>query len=219
MKFNIIDKSKWERIEYYEHFTKNIPCTFSITNNIDITNILPVLKNKNIKFYPFMIYSITKIVNSYENFRISIEDNNLGFFDYLNPSYTILNNNNKLFSTIWTKYNNDFKIFYNNYLKDLNNFSNTNKLIIKKPINNTFNISCIPWVSFTSFNLNLQNNYNYFLPIFTIGKYFNDREKILLPLNAQVHHAVCDGYHISLFFNDLQQFIYNFNNSKFKAVD
>lgn len=37
---------------------------------------------------------------------------------------------------------------------------------------NLFNVSCIPWSSFTGFNLNLQNGYDYFLPIFTIGKYF-----------------------------------------------
>ena len=69
---------------------------------------------------------------------------------------------------------------------------------------NLFNVSCIPWSSFTGFNLNLQNGYDYFLPIFTIGKYFSDGGKMRLPLAVQVHHAVCDGYHLSRFMNGLQ---------------
>ena len=69
---------------------------------------------------------------------------------------------------------------------------------------NLFNVSCIPWSSFTGFNLNLQNGYDYFLPIFTIGKYFSDGGKMRLPLAVQVHHAVCDGYHLSRFINGLQ---------------
>ena len=97
--------------------------------------------------------------------------------------------------------------FYKNYLLDFNKFSNTDKLSPKVEIKNCFNISCIPWVSFTSFNLNIKNSYDYLIPIFTIGKYFNDEEKILLPLCIQSNHSVLDGYHIATFFNNLETFI------------
>ena len=43
--------------------------------------------------------------------------------------------------------------------------------------------------------------------IFTIGKYFEQGEKILLSLAIQVHHGVCDGFHLSRFINDLQEWL------------
>ena len=49
--------------------------------------------------------------------------------------------------------------------------------------------------------------YDYYLPIFTIGKYFEQGEKILLPLAIQVHHGVCDGFHLSRFINDLEEWL------------
>ena len=72
---------------------------------------------------------------------------------------------------------------------------------------NVFNVSMIPWSTFDGFNLNLQKGYDYLIPIFTMGKYYRDDEKIILPLAIQVHHAVCDGFHICRFVNELQELI------------
>ncbi len=69
---------------------------------------------------------------------------------------------------------------------------------------NTFPLSCIPWVSFTGFHLSVYHNAGYLRPIFTLGKYFKQDGKMWLPLSAQVHHAVCDGYHLGRFLNEVQ---------------
>ena len=74
---------------------------------------------------------------------------------------------------------------------------------------NIFTVSMIPWTTFEGFNLNLQKGYNYLLPIFTLGKYFQEKGRTLLPLAIQVHHAVCDGFHICRFINELQGLINN----------
>ena len=82
-----------------------------------------------------------------------------------------------------------------------------------KPCNikNIFNISSLPLSAFTSFNLNLPNSFEYLAPIFTIGKYYtDDKNNIIMPLALQIHHSVCDGYHASVFFNDLQEEFNNF---------
>ena len=48
------------------------------------------------------------------------------------------------------------------------------------------------------------------LQIFTMGKYFERDGKRMLPLAIQVHHAVCDGYHVGLFVEKLQKYINEF---------
>ena len=65
----------------------------------------------------------------------------------------------------------------------------------------------VPWASFEGFNLNLQKGYDYLLPIFTIGRYREEGERTLLPLAAQVHHGVCDGFHLCRFLNDVQELL------------
>jgi chloramphenicol O-acetyltransferase type A len=43
-----------------------------------------------------------------------------------------------------------------------------------------------------------------------MGKYFERDGKRLLPLAIQVHHAVCDGYHVGLLVDKLQKYINGF---------
>ncbi|MGG5840219.1 CatA-like O-acetyltransferase, partial [Huaxiibacter chinensis] len=49
------------------------------------------------------------------------------------------------------------------------------------------------------------NMQNFFAPMFTFGKYVKRDEKVLLPLAVQVHHSVCDGFHLARLFNELQE--------------
>ena len=69
---------------------------------------------------------------------------------------------------------------------------------------NLFNVSCIPWASFTGFSLELPESTRFFSPIFTVGKYFRREGRLYLPFAAQVHHAVCDGWHVAMLVNALQ---------------
>ncbi|MEI4771649.1 type A chloramphenicol O-acetyltransferase [Psychrobacillus sp. FJAT-51614] len=210
MKFNFIDRENWGRKQYFEHFL-NQKCTFSITANIDITTLLEQLRNKGIKFYPTFIYMVSKTVNSHKEFRICFNDEgSLGYWDKMIPSYTIFHNDNKSFSSVWTEISNDFSVFYKSYQEDIKQYIVIKKLDAKDNVpKNSFHISSIPWVSFTGFNLNINNDNDYLLPIVTGGKYFNQTDKTLLPISLQVHHAVCDGYHASIFIEELQQLANN----------
>ncbi|MBD3709954.1 chloramphenicol acetyltransferase [Klebsiella pneumoniae] len=73
-------------------------------------------------------------------------------------------------------------------------------------IENMFSSQPIPRVSFTSFDLNVANMDNFFAPVFTMGKYYTQGDKVLMPLAIQVHHAVCDGFHVGRMLNELQQY-------------
>ncbi|MBN3376815.1 type A chloramphenicol O-acetyltransferase, partial [Clostridium botulinum] len=41
-------------------------------------------------------------------------------------------------------------------------------------------------------------------------KYFAQSAKDLIPVSLQMHHAVCDGYHVTRFLNELQSMAHNF---------
>lgn len=205
MNFKKIDRKNWIRKEYFEYYLANIPCTYSMTFKLDITRI----KEKKLKLYPTMLYYITTIVNKHSEFRIAFNDNGeLGVYSEMVPSYTIFNKDTEEFSNIWTEYKPIFDEFCETYEKDILKYGSKKGLIAKPDIPpNIFTVSMIPWATFESFNLNLSKGYAYLTPIFTIGKYFEENKKIILPLAIQVHHAVCDGFHVCRFINELQELI------------
>ncbi|PTM58544.1 type A chloramphenicol O-acetyltransferase [Desmospora activa] len=206
MNFYRIDLERWSRRPYFEHFMNENKCSFSLTANVNVTTLLQQLRNKNLKFYPAFIYMVSRVVNKHVEFRTAYnQQGQLGYWDQMIPNYTIFHKEDRSFSAIWTEYSSNFLRFYENYQHDMEQYGNKKGLWVKENVPaNTFSISSLPWVQFTSFNLHLYKGEEYLLPIITNGKYFSAGKEILIPVSLQVHHAVCDGYHVSMFINDLQ---------------
>ena len=67
--FEVIDINGWKRREHFEHYlTLSVPCTYSMTVKVDITQI----KKKRMKLYPAMLYYLATIVNRHPEFRTAI---------------------------------------------------------------------------------------------------------------------------------------------------
>lgn len=205
MFFKEIDIENWRRKEYYKHFSRDVPCTVSLTTKIDITNI----KRLNLKVYPALIFALTKTVNELEEFRINKNSNGvLGVYETLYPCYAYLKVGNDLFTNLWSNSIKSYSEFYESYIFDTTKYGDSIKMVGKENIpENSFPISMIPWNSFDGFNLNLKNGYDYYLPIFTFGKFVLEDKKCLIPLAIQVHHAVCDGFHLCRFIDRVQEII------------
>ena len=205
MNFKLIDIENWERREFYEHFIGEVVCSYSATVNLDIT----ALCGK--KLYPAMIWLLTKTVNEMPEFRTSLRKEGLGIYDSMHPMYTVFNKEKKNFSGIWSYYSEDYSEFLKNYEEDSAKYSSSTRYAPKDGTpENSFNISMLPWVEFTSLNINVYDEGKFLLPIFTLGKFFERDGKRFLPLAIQVHHAVCDGYHVGLFVEKLQSAINDF---------
>ncbi len=205
MAFHLIDIQNWSRREFYEHFIHEVACSYSTTVHLDITCL------KEYKLYPSMLWLLTKTVNELPQFRTALTEDGLGFYDDMHPSYTIFNKENKNFSGIWITFDPDYHVFLSSYQADTVKYASSTQFSPKpnRPPN-SFDVSMVPWFSFSSFHINVHNQVNYLLPIFTLGKYFDDNEKRILPLAIQVHHAVCDGYHVGKFIELLQDQIHQF---------
>ncbi len=211
MVFNKIDMPTWNRKDSYTHYFNSVPCTYSMTINLDITDFLKEIHHHKLKFFPSILYGLSCIVNQHKEFRMDIdEENNIGYYSFSNPCYTLFHADSETITNVWTEFSDNFDSFMKNYTGDMIQFKSdfkNSKPIINK---NCFNVSCIPWTSFTGFNLNLQNGFDCLPPIFTIGKYYDSNGKTLLPLAIQVHHAVCDGFHLSQFIEHFQNWINDF---------
>ena len=132
MKFHVIDRENWNREQYFEHYLE-LKCTFSMTVNVDITLLIKKVHQKGIKFYPTFIYIISRIINKHKEFRTCFNDEGvLGYWEEMIPSYTIFHKDDKSFSSIWTDYSSDFRIFYKNYEEDMRCYASVHGLSRKK---------------------------------------------------------------------------------------
>lgn len=73
MVFEKIDKNSWNRKEYFDHYFASVPCTYSMTVKVDITQI----KEKGMKLYPAMLYYIAMIASVYKGIHIKTTKNGL----------------------------------------------------------------------------------------------------------------------------------------------
>ena len=201
MDYKIIDLEKWARREFFEHYINAVPCTYSLTVKIDISNI----KRQNLKLFPALLYCLTKSVNKFEEFRTAMRsDSELVVYNAMQPCYTVFHKNTKTFGNLWTEFAEDFTEFARRYEYDIACYGKVEAFVAKPNVpENSFTVSMLPWVSFEGFNINVRG-FDYLLPIFTLGKCTEADGRYTMPLAVQVHHAVCDGYHTGCFINDLQ---------------
>lgn len=201
MNYQLIDLDTWSRKETFHHYLHEVPCSYDFSVKLDITTLI---QNKA-RIYPSMLYCLTKIVNQHVQFRTAFRDNGaLVCYTQMAPAYTIFHKATETFSTIWTDFHENYPLFLQNYQKEIETFHQLKQPFQKSVIpENTINISMIPWLNFESFHLNLSDSH-YLLPIFTLGKYYQEQHKFFIPLAVHVHHSVCDGYHAGKFIEDLQ---------------
>ena len=169
---------------------------------LDITRA----KQRPQKLYPLLLHSIATVVNRHEEFRTALNDQGVpGVYDRMSPSYTVFHQDTQTFSILWTEYTPDLAAFCAAYEGDCAAYGSVHKLEAKpNPPEHLFPVSMVPWARFDSFNLNLQRGYDYLLPIFTLGKYYEEKGALRMPLFLQVHHSVCDGFHACRFAEELQ---------------
>lgn len=205
MTFTPIDKAHWARREYFDHYVSQVPCTYSMTVSLDITR----LRQAGRRLYPAMLHALTTAVNRHAEFRTAFSAGGaLGVYSDMVPCYTVFHRESETFSNLWTEYFPRYEDFLAAYETDLQLYGDRLGMTGKPGVpENSFPVSMVPWASFEGFNLNLQKGYDYLLPIFTIGRYREEGERTLLPLAAQVHHGVCDGFHLCRFLNDVQELL------------
>ena len=204
MNYTKIDVENWERRELFKLYTTDLKIVMNMTVDVDITHFLGEVKKNGFKFYPSMMWVVGKLMNARDEFKYHLtEDGELIKWDYVSPSYTDFNKETEKFNKFVTEYSPDFKIFHDRAVADCERHRNETGFLPNQP-KNTFDITCLPWATYKSFDLHIYGEGKSLFPIVMWGKYREENGKILLPVTAMFHHAVCDGFALCRFFEELQ---------------
>lgn len=208
MKFTPIDITTWPRGQMFYYFSKMAPTGYSLTVEVDVTELMQKLRMRNRKFFPTYLWLVTTCLNKQVEFKVAYHEEQLGYYETLTPLYASFHDDDKTFSLMWTEYDSDYDQFYENYCKNEKLYGNNHGVLCQPsapPPPNAYTVSTVPWISFKHFAVHTHDNKPYFFPSVEAGKIYDDAEgHKQLPLSITCHHATTDGYHVDRFLNDLK---------------
>ena len=210
-----IDVSTWKRKTPYECFSKYSNPVFSMTVRLDVTELVEFSKRTKTSFFVNFVFVVSKCLNNLDDFRLRINGDKVVLFDAIAPSYIIMNDNGVIV-TKRTEYCDDYKEFYQKASKDVQDAKNclTQKKFNQDNMIDTFYMSCVPWVDFTSVNnpYHIPNAEQTSIPRLTWGKYVAENGRLKMAFDISAHHALMDGFEMSQGFVSIQNALSDIEN-------
>jgi len=211
MNFTVVDIEKWERGKLFSHYMDYMRIVMSLTVDVDVTPIKEYSKESGNDFYSLMIWVVSKVINSHDEFRYGWnEKGELIKWDIVSPSYTVFHKDDENFTKMLTEYSEDFREFCDRVRKDRKEHENERSIVNNHP-RNFFDVSCLPWVKYKHFDMHIFDDGKFLAPVVTWGKYEEENGRLIMPLSMNINHAVADGFHLSRFFNEVQDTINTFS--------
>lgn len=207
MNYEIINTETWERGELFRFYIEKLRNVMSMTVDTDVTKLVSFVRAHGLKFYPAMMWAVSKAVNGREEFRYGWKDGDLVRWDYVSPYYADFHREDGRFVKLVTEYSGDLSDFHARFLADRERYKDLRAFDLKEIPPNTFDVSCLPWVRYRSFDIHVFDEGRYLAPVVTWGRFETENGKAVLPLSVNIHHAVADGWHLSRFFADVQEII------------
>ncbi|EKT3956593.1 chloramphenicol acetyltransferase [Flavobacterium psychrophilum] len=194
----------WNRTEHFLFFKQMEEPFFGITTIIDCTNAYNKAKALNISFFAYYLHKTLVAVNSIENFRYRIIEDEIYIFDTIDASATILRED-KTFGFSLIKYSNEINNFAEITKTEIARIQTTTGLFTSDFHENLIHFSALPWVNFTSFSHARSFTWPDSCPKVSFGKIIEENGKKTMAMSVHVHHGLIDGYHVGEFVNLFQE--------------
>lgn len=202
----IISLEGWPRRDHYLFFKEFEYPYFSLCADMDITRFLPLIKKKQISFTAAIMYLVARSANSIPEFRQRVREGDPVEHEVVHPSATVLGKDD-LFTFCTVMYESDFIQFTKTAQAEIIAVKGDPSLEEKIQDDSMLFMTSIPWVSFTGFMHPVKLSPADSVPRFAWGKFREEGQKTVMPLSVQGHHALMDGLHAGLFYEEFQRLL------------
>lgn len=202
-----IDVSTWNRAMHCEIFRNSVQPQYCVTFDLDVTNFLSKVKERDYSFTFSFVYAVTKCANEIEAFRCRFVEGKPAVFDTINTAFTYLNKDTELFKVV----NVPMQDKIEDYVALAKKTEQQQTAYFTAPMaNDIYQFSPFPWVSYTHISHTDSGKKDNATPLFDWGKFYEKDGRILMPFSVQVHHSFVDGVHIGKLAEKLQCYLDNF---------
>ncbi|MEN6523908.1 MAG: chloramphenicol acetyltransferase [Anaerolineaceae bacterium] len=199
----------WPRREHFELFRKYEYPQFSLCANVEITAFRNYVKETGISFHIAVVYLLARTANQIPEFRYRIRGDAVIEHDIVHPSSTIMGNDG-VFSFCSLQYVDDFATFARESAIKIADVQQRPRLSEEdKDRDDLLFMTVVPWVSFTGFMHPMRLDPSDSVPRIAWGKYFEEGERIKMPLGVQGHHALMDGLHAGRYYEIAQEYFHH----------
>jgi len=201
-----IPLENWPRKDHYLFFRDFENPYFSLCADMDITNFLLLIKDNEISFTAAIMYLVARVANGIPEFRQRVRDTGPIEHEVVHPSATILSKDD-LFTFCTALYQENFLAFIQETELEILRIKTEPSLEEKIQDDSMLFMTSIPWVSFTGFMHPVKLSPADSVPRFAWGKFREEGQKTVMPLAVQGHHALMDGLHAGLFYEEFQRLL------------
>ena len=130
--YKIIDKETYYRKGVFKHFSEDCKCSTSMTSRIDVTDLVSFSKRTGTKFYLNFLYLLSRTLNSRDDYKMGYlwETKELICYDAINPTQYVFHEDTETCTPVYTEYCEDYKKFYANALRDVEEAKKTKKYML-----------------------------------------------------------------------------------------
>jgi chloramphenicol O-acetyltransferase type A len=179
---------------------------FGVTTRVDCTKAYAKAKGLGVSFFTYYLHKTLIAVNSVENFRYRIIDNEVYVFDQIDASATILRED-KTFGFSLIAYDQNLNAFADITRKEIARIQDTTGLITRDFEINLIHFSALPWIDFTSYSHARSYTWPDSCPKISYGKMTEENGQKSMAISVHVHHGLADGYHVGQFLTLLQELL------------
>lgn len=199
MRYRYLEMESYKRKGHFEYFNSMAYPYVGLTVDTDITGLLKTIRREGLPFFLTFCYCASRAANGVAEFRQRILDGKSIEFDRCQTSHTVaLEDGTYCYCTL------DSSMPFRNYIayaKEEQEKAKRAPSIQEEESEalDKFFISTLPWLSYTALvqPVPFPADSN---PRITWGKYFEQGDRILLPVSVLCHHALVDGRHIADFY-------------------
>ena len=225
----IIDYPTWERKENFEFFKNYLNPCYSVTCDVECTEAFENSKKEKSSFFIKYLYAILRAVNEVPELRYRIEkescvDPNSGLteerevivqYKKVSVITPITAGPNGRFHSVNIPYESSFLDFSRRAKEIIENIpENTNPYAAENSVNGSKNkymdmvlVAANPGLAFTSMTCTQSSPQGNKKPLINVGKATCREGKYYIPVFISVHHGLCDGYHLTQFYNLVEKYL------------
>ena len=201
-----IDLSTWKRSEHFEVFRNFDEPLFGITVRVECSAAYRKAKEAGYSFSLYYLYLSMKAANEIEEFRYRIENDKVVCYDSVGAGPTIFRAD-ETYGCGYMPYNKDIEAFMAQATAEVERVKAEHGLKFTHAGEDILHYSTLPWADFTAVNHARRLDVGRSIPKITFGKITREGDKIWLPVDVHVSHALMDGFHVGKFVERFQEFL------------
>lgn len=198
---------KWSRKEYHDFFQIFATPRYGITLEVDVTETRRWTKANKESFFLAGVFAVLKAVARVPQFRQRYRGDAVIEHERVDPSFTVLNKE-KNFVVCDADFVEPYSEFASAAAEELEARKSSKALWHREEKGDArIYFSVVPGLTFTAVEQPMPKDTRDAVPRLVFGGIRPAGDRLVMPVNVQVHHVFVDGYHLGMFHKALSRLL------------